>query len=95
MIEKKQLLDILIKEGYPEFMHEKTILKIQNFNEQISMVFKKWVVDNITPQITIEGYSFEYLVHTMKMQPVGAFITLDWLVREPEKAKQALRQGIK
>lgn len=95
MIEKNQLLDILVKEGYPEFMLEKTIKKIQNFNEQISFVFNQWVVDNTTPQITIEGFSFEFLVHTMKMQPVGAFITLDWLLREPEKAKRALRQGIK
>ena len=29
------------------------------------------------------------------MQPVGAFITLDWLIRDPIKAKNALMQGIK
>lgn len=31
----------------------------------------------------------------MKMQPIGAFITLDWLFRDPIKAKSALMQGIK
>jgi len=29
------------------------------------------------------------------MKPIGAFITLDWLIREPEKAKKSLKKGIK
>jgi len=29
------------------------------------------------------------------MKPIGAFITLDWLIKEPEKAKKALNEGIK
>ena len=29
------------------------------------------------------------------MNPIGAFITLDWLMREPEKAKEALNKGVK
>lgn len=95
MIEDKQILDILIKEGYPEFMHEKTILKIKNFSEQVSSAFKQWIIDNNEPDITIEGYSYKYLVNSMKMQPVGAFITLDWLIRDPVKAKCALKQGVK
>ena len=95
MIEDKQILNILIKEGYPEFMHEKTILKIKNFSEQVSSAFKQWIIDNTEPDITIEGYSYKYLVNSMKMQPIGAFITLDWLIREPIKAKSALMQGIK
>ena len=95
MIEDKEILDILIKEGYPEFMHEKTLLKIKNFREQVSIAFKKWIIDHADPNITIEGYSYKYLVNTMKMQPIGAFITLDWLIRKPIKAKHALKQGIK
>lgn len=95
MIEDKQILDILIKEGYPEYMHEKTILKIRNFSEQVSTAFKQWIIDNNDPDITIERYSYKYLVNSMKMQPIGAFITLDWLIRDPIKAKSALMQGIK
>lgn len=57
MIEDRQILDILIKEGYPVFMHEKTILKIKNFSEQVSTAFRQWIIDNAEPDITIEGYS--------------------------------------
>lgn len=95
MIEKTIIMDILRQEGYPVFMHEKTTEKIQSFHEQISLAFTEWVSKASIPTITVEGYSYEFLVNTMNMQPIGAFITLDWLLREPEKAKMALRQGIK
>jgi hypothetical protein len=29
------------------------------------------------------------------MTSIGAFITLDWLVKDPEKAKKALTEGIR
>ena len=44
-----------------------------------------------------EGYPDFMIESTMeyKMKPIGAFITLDWLYREPDQAKKALKRGIK
>ena len=63
--------------------------------EQIKDVFEQWHLDGAIPSITLEGYTFQTLVNQFGMKPVGAFITLDWLKREPEKAARALEKGIR
>ena len=42
-----------------------------------------------------EGYSLESLMKDYGMAFTGAILTLDWLIREPEKAKEALSYGIR
>ena len=95
MIEKSKIIEILKSEGYPEFMYEDTCNKVTCFHECITKAFISWLENNDTPDIMIEDYSYDFLTNQMNMHPIGAFITLDWLIREPEKAKQALKRGIK
>lgn len=95
MIEKNRIIAILKEEGYPEFMHEKTYQKISRFHETIATAFKLWVEKKQQPELSVDGYSYELLTRIMGMQPIGAFITLDWIIREPANAKQALKKGIK
>lgn len=95
MTEKNKIIKILNEEGYPEFMHENTYQKVVRFHEPVKTAFILWVEDKKLPELSVEGYTFDFLTSKMEMQPVGAFITLDWLIRDPEKAKNALRKGIK
>ena len=95
MIEKSKIIEILKSEDYPEFMYENTYNKITRFHESIAKAFISWLNYHVTPDIMIEGYSYDVLTNQMNMKPVGTFITLDWLIRDPKKAKQALKRGIK
>ena len=42
-----------------------------------------------------EGYSMKSLMKDYGMAFTGAILTLDWLIREPERAKEALSYGIR
>lgn len=95
IMDKKVIREILIREQYPEFMIETTIAKIENFSPEVADAFKSWSSDNCNVDIEIEGFTFADLVSKWGMNPVGALITLDWLVREPGKAKMALSRGIR
>lgn len=95
MIEKNKILELLKDENYPEFMYENTYQKISRFHDTVAASFASWIEHGKNPDITVEGYSYDFLTKRMNMQPVGAFITLDWLIREPERAKNALKKGIK
>ena len=90
-MEKEQLMKILQEEEYPEFMFEKTIEKILKFNSKIKDSFEQWLKDGYFPAIEVEGYTLTQLMYEFSMKPVGAFITLDWLIREPKKAKLTLK----
>lgn len=92
---KEYILRLLKEEGYPTFMLETTINKINNFDPRISAIFKDWFQNGVIPQLDICGYTYTKLTSQYNMKPVGAFITLDWLLREPDKASYALQKGKK
>ena len=94
-MKKEQIEQILKDEGYPAFMVEKTIVKIENFCPLMKSTFEKWARTSECENIAVEGYSFSSLIDKYGMTPVGAFITLDWLSREPECAKTSLIRGVK
>ena len=94
-MERNKIIAVLIKESYPDYMIEQTASKIENFEPEIKETFELWLLDGTVPKITLEGYTYKELIHQFGMKPVGAFITLDWLKKEPEKATKALERGIK
>jgi hypothetical protein len=53
---------------------------------------KWWQAGEFTP-LEVEGYTWNQLMEKHGMKPLAALVTLDWLLREPEKAKQSLRKG--
>ena len=85
----------LQSEGYPEFMIDRTINKINTFSGTISEAFNDWMSNGKEPSIVVEDYSYTELIEKYSMTSIGAFITLDWLVKDPEKAKKALTEGIR
>lgn len=92
-MERNVLLELLKEEGYPAHMFDNTIEKIDKFQPDIAKAFLLWLSEGKTPCISVEGFSFSDLIDQYGMKPVGAFITLDWLIRDPEKASKALKVG--
>ena len=90
----KKLKEELKKEGYPEETIENTISKIEKFDSEIKRLFYEWLENSTVPGAEIENYSYEKLTKDFQMKPIGAFITLDWLKRDPKEAKKALEKGI-
>ena len=94
-MDRERIKEILVEEQYPEFMIENTADKIEAFSLAVAEAFDNWSKNKSQPDISIEGFAFKDLITKWGMKPIGAFITLDWLIREPEKAKVALNRGIK
>lgn len=81
---------ILKEEGYPSYLIEQTVAKIDNFQPSIKACFVKWVEDGTCPDIEIEGFTFRRLIEEQDKTPIAAFLALDWLVRDPDTAKVSL-----
>lgn len=47
----------------------------------------RWLWDGETPEKTIEGVTYGYLVNVLGYKPLNAFIVLDWLKADPDAAK--------
>lgn len=94
-MERTKILNILKEQGYPAFMLDKTADKVEGFHPIVAEAFEMWSEHEVMPSVSVEGYTYSILVEKFKMKPVGAFITLDWIMREPEVAVKNLREGIK
>ena len=42
------------------------------------------------PKLSIAGYTLQRLIDEHGMLPVAAFLTLDWLLRDPARATASL-----
>lgn len=85
----------LCAQDYPDYMLEQTADKLERMDGRLVGAFEEWVDNNVTPSIEIEGWNYDKLIQKFKMRPVAAFLALDWLIREPEKAAKALKRGIR
>ena len=94
-MERNIIIELLKKQGYPSFMLDKTATKIENLSQPLKEAFSMWVDCGIEPSFSIQGYSYQTLIEKFDMKPIGAFLTLDWIIREPEKAIDNLNRGIK
>lgn len=94
-MERDKIIELLNNQGYPAFMLDKTAEKLENLSSILQVPFENWAKCGIEPSFSIKGYSYSLLVVKFNMKPIGAFITLDWLIREPEKALESLNRGIK
>ena len=92
---RDNILMLLCAQGYPEFMLEQTADKVEKLSYDIAKAFEDWVEDGTIPTMEICGYSYDKLIKNFNMRPIAAFLALDWLVREPEKASEALKRGIR
>lgn len=88
----EQIINILREWGYPEWMFDNLISKLQKLSPKIRKHFDKWIIDRGEPNIDVEGYSFSSLIKDYEMTPINAFITLNWLALNPDEAKLALQE---
>lgn len=92
---KETLIKLLKEEDYSDHMIDATIVKLCNLQSVVADNFESWLNKGILPNLEIEGYSYQILVNDYGMKPIGAFLTLDWLCRDPQKASLSLKKGIK
>lgn len=64
--------------------------------EELVPLLNAWIKgEPLDGETLYEGYTLNGLIADYQMQFTGALLTLDWLLKEPEIAKKALRHGIR
>lgn len=94
-MEGVNMKNIIMKRlGCPE---DRAILIEEKLNElqaELKPMLNQWLEDgSVDEEMIIEGYSVADFMRDYEMEFTGAILTLDWLLREPEKAKEAIAEG--
>jgi hypothetical protein len=90
----EELKDILMtKFHYPPQGADIIIEKAAVFHPDVGSAFEAWLDDGEIPDLTCEGYSIPQLISDFDMNPVAAFLTMDWLFKSPDEAVTSLKRG--
>lgn len=92
---RDRIIMILCSQEYPEFMLEQTADKLERLVPYVAKAFDAWAEYGEEPTLTVGDWTYSKLIKKFIMRPIAAFLALDWLIREPEKAEKVLKRGIK
>jgi hypothetical protein len=70
---------------YPEHMLDGTVNKINAFSPEWRRALDVFVNEGQIPGTEAEGYTVQKLIDTMEMNPIGAFLAMDGLMKKPEE----------
>jgi hypothetical protein len=88
----------LITSKYPEIYTEEDVKqnilpKLSNMTPLLLSSLKKFLTEGELDEINLLGYSVEKLKVEHNMNEVAAYMTLDWIIKEPEEAIVSLKRG--
>ena len=76
-----------LKENNYSFSEAIHVMKrVDKLDNQIKAYFELWLMDGVIPEKDIKGVTFKRLTSEEGMNPIRAFLMLDWIKREPEEA---------
>ena len=86
-----------IEERFPGEYTENGIEIVLDKIMQMEPSVRKNVEDHLNSgeaqDMEVEGYSLQELMAKRNMNPLAAYMTIDWLIKEPEAAKKSLEKG--
>jgi hypothetical protein len=68
--------------------------KIHCAKHEIQDAFFRFLEFSVLPDITFEDVHIKQLIDEYDMDPIAALLTMDWITRDPKKAKASLKKGI-
>lgn len=94
MLDEKMLRNVLMKKhNYDRELALQTIEDIKALDEDILEAVEEFINTDEVKNITVKPCDVLELIETYNMNPIGAYIFIDWLRKEPNKALKCLALG--
>ena len=93
----ENLKDLITKKYPDEYKNEQAleeiITKINKMDKDIYDALLKFLETGEHQEISSGSYSLSELMRSHSMNALGAYLTLDWLRKDPENAEKSLNKG--
>lgn len=87
--------NILIKRGYPQKAALSVVQSLLMLDSTFQPAFNSWLESEVETDFQIEGFKLSELKRKFDMTYPAALLTMDWLLKEPEKARECINRGIR
>ncbi len=97
IMDKNNVTKILVeREGYTEKRAILLANECQNISEELRPLFEKWLQNaSDMGDYTTHGYNLLNMMQQRGMHYLAALLDMDWLLKEPEKAKPVIDSFMK
>jgi|GEM_PF-579734 len=93
-LDRHAIMHRLVSElGYSDRGASLVTDRLEASDARIQSGFLKWWNTGQIESVEVEGYDVQRLMREHQFNPIAAFLTLDWLIKEPVSAKAALARG--
>ena len=94
MIDLSKIKDTLLRHGYSKEAATLVASELIQIAPPLENHVKEWM-EGRTPDFESLDYSISGLMVSRQMTYPAALLTMDWLLKEPTKAIESLKKGIK
>lgn len=91
--EIKNLIQTKYPDKYPDNKIDILDASLDKMTPAVKMSLENFLQNGQREDISILGYSLDKLMNEHGMNEVAAYLTIDWIMREPTHALKSLRKG--
>ncbi len=92
---EEKIIAVLVSKGYPEKQAKMTATDLLQIDASLQALLVQWIENGVETDVEAEGFSLVWLMKQYKMMYPAALLTIDWLIKEPEIAVNAVRKGVR
>lgn len=91
----EKIKEVLLERGYTDKQVNAVIYDLMIIDESLKEGFSLWLESEKETDYTIQGITLSELKNKFGMTYPAALLTMDWLIKEPEKAIESINRGIR
>ena len=91
----EKIKEVLLERGYTDKQVNAVIYDLMTIDESLKEGFSLWLESEKETDYTIQGIALSELKNKFGMTQPAALLTIDWLIKEPEKAIESINRGIR
>ena len=91
----EKIKEVLLERGYTDKQVNAVIYDLMIIDESLQEGFSLWLESEKETDYTIQGIALSELRNKFGMTYPAALLTMDWLIKEPEKAIESINRGIR
>lgn len=92
---RQTIEEILIERGYTPAHARAAGEELVHLEAPLEGIFRHWLETGTTGDYAFRGYTVRYFMEVWKMKFPAAILTLDWILKDPDRAIHELKNGIR
>lgn len=91
---QQEIYNILLERGFEQPLATHFSKKLDSIQNELQPCLLAWINNNEEKDFQVGDYTISFFMDVFQMSYPAALVTMDWIIREPEKAKRAIEDGI-